>query len=133
LTPKEEVLFMDANAFYVELRQFTGVCDRFHPHWTNGFVYTEGVKHLAERARCYWLINTIALLQARALRDAWLREFQLWELHVKAGRGTLICSRDSENEAFRLEFKLTNFPLHYVRLYVRSTVLLLPNERLKPE
>lgn len=123
---------MDANAFYAELRRFTA-CDRFHPHRTNAFVYTEGVKYLAERTGCYWLINTIALLQARALRDAWLREFQLWELYVKAGRGILTCSRDHEDEAFRLEFKLTNFPLDYVRLYVRSAVLLLPNERLKRE
>ena len=123
---------MDANAFYAELRQFTA-CDRLHPHRTNTLVYTEGVKYLSERAACCWLVDIIALLQARALRDAWLREFQLWELHVKAGLGTLICSRDAEDQAFRLEFKLTNFPLDYVRLYVRSGVLLLPNERLKRE
>jgi len=56
----------------------------------------------------------------RALKDACLREFQLWELVVKDGRGVLICSRDSEDVAFRAVIETTDFPIAYVHLYVKA-------------
>lgn len=88
-----------------------------------------GVKFLAEEARAYWLIDAIALAQPLALRDAWLREFQLWELFVGEDRAaTLVCSRDSEDEVFRRRIGYTTFPMAYVKLYVEGRVLLLPSE-----
>jgi hypothetical protein len=73
--------------------------------------------------------NSHASWQPRAQRDAWLREFQLWELFVSEDRkALLVCSRDSEDEAFRQEIEFTDFLLDYVRLYVEGGVLLLPTE-----
>ena len=63
---------MEANALYTELNQFTGLT-ALHRHWLPRFHYTEGVRFLAERTRCYWLIDLIAILQLRAWKDAWLR------------------------------------------------------------
>jgi len=123
----EETCVTEANAFYAELNQFT-VSTEFYPHWLPGFRYTEGVGFLAERARCYWLIDLIAILQVRALKDAWLREFQLWELFVKRGSAILACSRDSDDVAFREVIETTNFPIAYVHLYVEGGVLMLPSE-----
>jgi hypothetical protein len=117
----------DANAFYAQLNQFTGSTE-FYRHWLKGFRYTEGVRFLAEHARCYWLIDLIASLQVRALKDAWLREFQLWELFVKDGSAILACSRDSDDVAFRQNIETTDFPIDYVHLYVEGGVLMLPSE-----
>jgi hypothetical protein len=116
-----------ANAFYVGLKRFRRSSERY-AHWHGDFFYTEGVRFLAEHAYCYWLINVIAVLQERALTDCWLRHFQLWELFVYDHRGVLICSRDSEDEAFRRMFRITSFPVDALTLYVQGGVLMLPTE-----
>ena len=45
-----------------ELGQFTGDLQRYR-HWTRALIYTPGVKHLAERAEAYWLIDLVASWQ----------------------------------------------------------------------
>jgi hypothetical protein len=127
MSNEETCAITDANAFYAELNQFTGSTE-FYPHWLAGFRYTEGVRFLEKQTRCYWLIDLIAILQVRALKDGWLREFQLWELFVKDGRGILACSRDSDDVAFRQTIESTDFPIAYVHLYVEGGVLMLPSE-----
>jgi hypothetical protein len=123
----EECPLTEANALYAELNRFTGRT-ALHRHWLPRFHYTEGVRFLAERARCYWLIDLIAILQLRAGKDAWLRQFQLWELFVKDGRGVLVCSRDSDDVAFREFIETTDFPIPYAHFYVNGGVLMLPSE-----
>jgi len=127
MSNEETCALTDANAFYAQLNQFTDSAE-FYPHWLPGFRYTEGVRFLAEHTRCYWLIDLIAILQVRALKDAWLREFQLWELFVKGGSAILACSRDSDDVAFREVIVTTDFPIAYVHLYVEGGVLMLPSE-----
>jgi hypothetical protein len=127
MSNEETCAITDANAFYAQLNQFTGSTE-FYRHWLPGFRYTEGVRFLAERTRCYWLIDLIAILQVRALKDAWLREFQLWELFVNDGSAILACSRDSDDVAFREVIETTDFPITYVHLYVEGGVLMLPSE-----
>ena len=127
MSDKETCALADADAFYAQLKQFTNASEVCR-HWLEGFRYTEGVQFLAEHAHCYWLIDLIASLQVRALKDAWLREFQLWELFVSGGSAILVCSRDSDDVAFREVIKVTDFPFAYVHLYVKDGVLMLPSE-----
>ncbi len=118
---------MEAAELRATLRSFTGTIEH-HAHWS-GMRFTDGVKFLVESAKAYWLLDLIASWQPKALRDSWLREFQLWELFVRADRtATIVCSRDSEDEAFRQEIESTDFPLDYVKLYVEGVVVLLPSE-----
>ena len=117
----------DQNALYAELRQFTGSTE-FYRHFTGIMIYTEGVKFVAERARLYWLIDLIASLQPRALRDAALREFQLWELRITDRTAVVMCLRDSDNEAFCVRVKLADSALNFLRLYVENSTLMLPSE-----
>jgi hypothetical protein len=128
MSDEERCTLIEANALYAELKQFTG-STALHRHWLPRFYYTEGVRFLAEHTRCYWLIDLIAILQLRAWRDAWLRQFQLWELFVKKdGSAILACSRDSEDVAFREVVRATDFPIAYLHLYVQDGVLMLPSE-----
>lgn len=119
---------MEGSDIRAALGQFTGT-EQYYRHWTRILVYTDGVKFLAESAGAYWLLDAVALAQPRARRDPALREFQLWELSVRKDRSAiLVCSRDSEDEAFRREIDYTDFPMEYVKLYVEGEVLLLPSE-----
>jgi hypothetical protein len=119
--------FTDQNALYAELRQFTGSTE-FYRHFMGSIIYTEGVKFVGERARLYWLIDLIASLQPRALKDPALREFQLWELRIGNGVGVVACLRDSDDEAFRVALKIADSALDFVRLYVENGTLMLPSE-----
>jgi hypothetical protein len=119
---------MEAVELRAALSSFIGTT-AYYEHWTRVVVYTDGVKFLAESAGAYWLIDAIALAQPRALRDGCLREFQLWELFIREDRSaTLVCSRDSDDEAFRREIEFSDFPMDYVKLYVEQGVVLLPTE-----
>jgi len=117
----------EQNALYAELRQFTGSSQVFR-HFTNAIIYTEGVRFLATRARLYWLDDLIGGFHPRALRDRALREFQLWELRISSGNGLVVCSRDSDDEAFRIRIPTADSALDYVRLYLEPGTLLLPTE-----
>lgn len=119
--------FDEENAFRAKLSQFTGSTE-FYWHSSQTLRYTEGVKYLAERARLHWFIDLIASWQSRVLRDPWLAEFQLWELHVKDNRASAVCLRDSEDEAFRQNLGYTDSAVHYVRFYLQDHVLMLPSE-----
>lgn len=117
----------DQNALYAELRQFTGSSE-FYRHFTNALIYTEGAKFVADRARVYWLIDLIASMQPRALKDPALREFQLWELRIAKGGAEVVCLRDSDDEAFRIPLRFADSALNFVRLYVENGTLMLPSE-----
>lgn len=118
---------MEATAIRSALPTFIGPTE-YYQHWS-GMRYTDGVKFLADEAKAYWLLDVIASWQPKALRDAALREFQLWELHVNVDHtATIVCSRDSEDVAFRQKIEYTDFPLDYVRLYVEGGIILLPSE-----
>jgi hypothetical protein len=47
---------------------------------------------------------------------------------LSVGTATAVCSRDSEDEAFRQRIEFTDFPQPYVKLYVEGEVILLPSE-----
>ncbi|SRR5260221_3696672 len=109
------------------LPQFTG-SDTVYRRVSSGIMYTEGVQYLADAAGAHWLIDLIASWQPEALKDAMLREFQLWKLLVTGTSAVAVCYRDTDDEAFREEIEYTDFPLPQVSLYVEGGVLLLPSE-----
>ena len=67
-----------------ELAQFHGTT-KYYKNFT-GLLYTDGVRYLAERAECYWLIDLVGSYQPQ-LRDV---PFQLWRIDVRCtGPGLL--------------------------------------------
>ncbi len=119
---------MDAPELERSLSQFIGTTE-YYRHWSGIFVYTDGVRFLAENAGAHWLLDLIASWQKRAMKDRMLREFQLWELRVTRPAAVVVCLRDTDDEAFRQQIPFTDFPLTFVKLYLESEVLMLPSER----
>ena len=118
---------MEATELRANLRSFIGTTE-YYRHWS-GMRFTDGVRYLADSANAYWLLDVVASWQRKALLDASLREFQLWELFVRPDRtARIVCSRDSDDKAFEQQIAYTDFPLDYVRLYVEQSVILLPTE-----
>ena len=112
-----------------DLKQFTGT-SCYYRHWLQRFVYTDGVQHVAQAGKAYWLIDAIASHQPEVLKDPMLKEIQFWKLRVNADQtAQLICERDTDEVALTQDIPFTDFPLNEVRFYLTQGVLLLPSER----
>ena len=110
-----------------ELRQFTGSEQFYRTPLFKGFIYTEGVKYLAEEAGAYWLIDHIF---ANQMLDV-LKEqpFQVWKIVVHENESATIHVEDGDDN--RLTFfslSYTDFPLKEFALWLVDKTLLLPSE-----
>jgi hypothetical protein len=126
-----------------DLNQFTGT-EMYFRHWTGRLLYTDGIKHLADRGGAHWLIDAIASYQMdrRVTDNPMLCATQFWKLTVVDGRGTLTCVEDSGRPPVIVqEIEFTDFPLDEVEVWVErggvptdqgwlvALVAMLPNER----
>ena len=107
-----------------DLRQFTGT-EHYYRHFT-GLVYTDGVRHLAERAGAYWLIDLVASYQHK-LRSV---PFQVWELRVNDDHSARITMREDDGQPLKVrqEIEYADFPLRSFEWYCIDKVMLLKNE-----
>ncbi len=71
-----------------ELEQFHGTT-RYYRNFT-GLLFTDGIKYLADRPDCYWLIDLVGSYQPQ-LEDI---RFQLWEVEVVEQMSGLVTVRD---------------------------------------
>jgi hypothetical protein len=113
----------------LDLKQFYGT-EAHYSHWLKQFVYTDGVKYLAQKAKAYWLLDAIASYQPSLLKDKTLKDFQIWKLVVDKEKktATLICERDVNDVVVTQVIDYTDFPLSQVKLYLVKKVLMLLSE-----
>jgi hypothetical protein len=90
-----------------DLMQFTGSEHWYRHAMVRDVLYTDGVKHVAETAGAYWLIDEFAFAQ-RFDELLAAEEFQLWKLNVNPDHhtATLTCedgtpARNNANAAVR--------------------------------
>lgn len=109
------------------LDQFIGGEEFYRHGLMRNFIYTEGVKYLADNAGAYWLIDVVASHQtsAKVRRE----EFQVWKLFVMSAKSAYVVLEDGNlNEIMRQDIEYTDFPLKFFKLYVVNGVLMLPGE-----
>ena len=92
------------------------------------YLYTDGIRHVAEAGQAYWLIDAIFSHQLEPAVKA--EEFQQWILTVHEGNtGTLVCEDGNGNEITRQELGYCDFPLPSIKLWLENKTLYLPSER----
>lgn len=128
------------NELLAELAQFTGDVERFKHALNRRLLFTPGVRHLAERARCFWLIDAVATwigsreFAAAAQRDLRIGGIHFWHLVVATdGSARLTAVADSGEEPFiRQAIEFTDFLLTEIHLYCafdgEHWTLMLPSE-----
>lgn len=112
------------------LSQFTQV-DGWYQHWLNKFVFTDGVKWLCDQTRSRWLLNEIALYQAKIKADYGnLEPFQIWQIHRLSASAVLLSwgQQPTQPPLFQKQFKTSDFALEQVSLWLVSGILMLPSE-----
>jgi len=117
------------NTLKQELGQFTGT-----EHYYNfmNLKLTDGVKYLAEKGKCWWLLDVILSYQGK-LKNV---PFQLWEVVRKTPeiegfdfKATVTCREDAGLKPLVTQLiPYTDFPLDEVKLYLIDGVILLPSE-----
>ena len=107
-----------------ELEQFHGTI-RYYKDFT-GLLFTDGIKYLADRAGCYWLIVLVGSYQLE-LDDV---PFQLWEVEVVEGLSGLVTMREDTDEPVlvRQHIPYTDFPLERFSFYCVHNVMMLKSE-----
>ena len=107
-----------------ELRGFTGT-EQYYPHWL-GFRFTDGVKFLAEKANCFWLLDAVGSYQHKLKKIP----FQVWTLKVNEDKTAVLEMKEDTGQPIlvRQEIKYTDFPMQEVKLFYIEGVLLLPSE-----
>lgn len=103
---------MDIHFNLAQLRQFTG-SECFFKHWCNSnIVYTEGIKYLAEKAKCWWLIDEIALVLFPRLLLGHKDSFYSIELIAHADGSAFIKVGDGNNKIYlKHRINWTDFPV----------------------
>ena len=106
-----------------DLAQFCGT-ENWYKHWMSSVTYTDGVKHVADAAGAYWLIDAILSYRRK-------EEFQLWILKVDLEKSSAVLTMQedtNEPELVRQEIEYTDFPLKEITFYLSNDVLYLPSE-----
>ena len=108
-----------------DLSRFTGT-EHYYKHPLSGYVYTDGVQYLAEKAGAYWLLDKI-LITTRYKKK--LQEWGAWILTVNEDKtALLICDDGNGNILHKEKLDYTDFPLDRIECWFENGVLILPSE-----
>lgn len=110
--------------------QFIGT-ENYYVHFTKSFVFTDGVKAMAEQCKAYWLIDVIASHQIN--KDIKSKLFQIWTISSIQGKATIEMRPDSDQPVLvRQQIPFTDLPEGRLSMYYiddgSNKVLLLPSE-----
>ena len=117
-----------------ELEAFIAQANGFETHYRHaltGMSYSEGVKHIANEAGAYWLIDLILIASKFEKLQEKCEGMEFWTLTTKGGKGEVICTDGGMDggEAkvvFARTIPFTDFPLELIELYNDGGILCLP-------
>jgi len=120
-----------------ELEAFIAQANGFETHYRHaliGMSYSEGVKHIAEEAGAYWLIDAILISSKCRRLQQKCAGLEFWTLTVKDHAAVLACTDggiggEKENVVYIQQIPYTDFPLDTITLYNDAGILCLPGER----
>jgi len=108
----------------LNLDQFTGT-SQYYKHFT-GLLYTDGIKFLADKAKCYWFIDIVASNQYKFKNT----HFQIWKLKVDENSEGLVTMKEDTDKPILVSQHIpyTDFPLDEIEVYCIDNVMLLKSE-----
>ena len=91
------------------------------------FIYTDGVKSLAQNCKAYWLIDLIISHQVDAVVKN--EPFQVWDLkRVENDSFTIIATDGNHNKVTSQEIPFSDFPYDLATLWLVDSCIMLPTE-----
>jgi hypothetical protein len=114
------------NKLIHDLKQFTGTEQYYKNPLFPDYVYTDGIKYLAEKAGAYWLIDYIFIYQSEL--DLSCEPFQVWKFKVVESKGKVIVEDGNKKILKEYNLEFTDFPLPEIELWFTDRTLLLTSE-----
>lgn len=113
-----------------EFAGFTGT-ENYYRHWLPEFVYTDGIKTMAEQFKAYWLIDIPFSWQKH--HNARKEKFQIWTIATENNKAIIEMRADTDQPVLiSQEIPYTDFPDGMLKMYYIDDgsykVLLLPSE-----
>ncbi len=109
------------------LAQFTGT--EKHYRISRRHLLTDGTRHLAEKAACFWMMDAVASHLSEIGTKDW---FVLIRVQVTQGRAEMVYEDGNGLELARQEIPYTDFALDSITLYASwdtvHWVIMLPSE-----
>ena len=97
------------------------------PFRGQGFLYTDGVKSMAETCGAYWLIDLVVSYQGT--REINLQRFQVWELKRKKDcKFSVLATDGNDNRIASQQIPFSDFPFDAATLWLVDGCLMLPTE-----
>lgn len=104
-----------------DFREYSGT-ETYYRHMF-GF-YTDGVKALADKYQCYWLIDT-----AFSYRSTISEPFQVWVLErTKGDKFIVTCTDGNDNKLKKQKIPFSDFQADKATFWLSDGVLMLPSE-----
>ena len=116
----------EINTLKTELKHYGGADIFYRNPLFRGYVYTEGVKYLAEQAGAYWLIDYILSHQLEPKLKK--QPFQVWKMTVQDDSAAVTVEDGNDNIITSLTIEFTDFPLEEMTLWLVEKTLMLPSE-----
>ena len=108
-----------------ELAHFTGSEQMFSHSINRRFLYTEGVRHLAQAAGAYWFLD-IAATELYKLQTK--EPFLSIKLVVKGSKATIKVEDGNNNKVKNKNIQYTDFPEGEWLFFLTDNVMMLPSE-----
>jgi len=114
----------------LDLSQFIGTENYHRLGLSPRFLCTDGVAYLADKAKCYWLVD---LISAYALTSGTLESFLTIDVTTShSGSGKVRITDGNDNALHTVQLDYTDFPFDTFRLFCQFDgirwVLMLPSE-----
>lgn len=120
---------MSPDQLKAEISCFMGGLEDRYKHSLGGFIYTPGIKFLADKAECYWLLDAIGSFQLTSKVNQ--HQFQSWTLKVREDQTATLTMTDgnSKRPLVQQEIPFTTFPIiGETSVWLIDRVLILPSE-----
>ena len=101
--------------------------ENFNINSLTGYIFTDGVKELAEDCNAFWLIDLILSHQCESLVRK--QPFQVWDLkRVNDSKFIIIATDGNHNDVTSQEIPFSDFPFDLATLWLVNNCLMLPCE-----
>lgn len=112
-----------------ELDMFSGT-EHWYKHFMPGIFFTDGIKHLADKAKAYWFIDLIASYQGE--KKVAKESFQVWIIRVNGTKAVVTCEDGNGHVIATQTIGYTDFSIKEFKVYLEDDgehkVILLPGE-----
>jgi len=119
----------DMKALISWCAQFTGT-EHHYKHFATNYKYTDGVKGLADKAQCWWLIDDLAI-EAQHSTAVPKDDISFAVLTVNKDKSATLIVQKDKNDTIYLTKKYTwvNFPVGvFPNLWLQNDVIFLSDE-----